>query len=264
MKKKRKGAVPAVATRPTVSLRDSQNKLRLRLRKQSFTEELSKLPDDTAALVQLLVQSRERAHSAIYEILTIWNKLRIHEKYWVGLGFPSEAAFLAHYGLPDGGTLATSTAMVQLFDQSTFILLGEHTLAYLTGSVEEYQSDPAQRKADYADLFRSYCRQNNTFSRSTFFAAVRAFVVERYEKPLATAAGLSHNDWLKQKPKRLGGAQLQIAGSAVLSLSGTDIEALRGLMHYVEKLENLVRSRIGETELPPKPAQLEFISKIQP
>ena len=247
-------------------LKDSQNRLRLRLRKQSYNEELSKLPNDVVSLVKLLVQSRDRANSAIYEILSIWNKLRTHQKYWTGLGFASEAAFLGHYGLPDGGTLARWTMMVQLFDQSTFILLGEHSLVYLMGSIEEYQDDLEQRKKDYADLFRSYCRQNTTFSRPTFFAAIREFVVENYEEPLAAMAGLNHEEWLKQKPKRLGAMQ-QIAGPAsrdqVLTLSEVDVEALRKLIHYVQTLEDLVRSRIGETELPPKPAEPEFISKIQ-
>ena len=276
MKKKRRRVGHDLTTRPTMPLKDSQNRLRLRLRKQSYKEELSKLPDDVVSLVRLLVQSRDRANSAIYEILTIWNKLRTHEKYWVELGFPSEASFLAHYGLPDGGTLATWTVMVQLFDQSTFILLGEHALVYLMGSIEEYQGDPERRKKDYADLFHAYCRQNHTFGRQTFFAAVRAFVVERYENPLAAAAGLSHGEWLKQKSKRLGGVRLQIAGPAphgsanveptqpVLSLSEADVEALKNWIHYFQTLEDLVRSKIGEVELPPKPAQPEFISKIQP
>jgi hypothetical protein len=267
--KKVRKVSPAVAIRPTMPLKDSQNKSRLRLRQQNYKEELSKLPDDVVSLTKLLVQSRDRANSAIYEILTIWNKLRTHDKYWVELGFPSEASFLAYYGLPDGGTLATWTVMVQLFDQSTFILLGEHALVYLMGSIEEYQGDSEQRKKDYADLFRSYCRQHSTFSRPAFFAAVRAFVVKRYEEPLAEAAGLSHGEWLKQKPKRPGAAQLQIAGpvaseSLVLSLSGTDIEALRSLIDYIERLEELVRSKIGEAEMPPKPVRPDFISKIQP
>lgn len=277
MKNKVKVAVsPAIAKRPTMPLKDSQSKLRLRLRKQSYTDELSRLPDDVGSLTKLLIQSRERANSAIYEILIIWNKLRTHEKYWAELGFPSEASFLAHYALPDGGTLATWTVMVQLFDQSTFILLGEHALLYLMGSIEEYQRNPEQRKRDYADLFHSYCRQQHIFSRQTFFAAVRGFVAERYEKSLAKAVGLSHGEWLSQKSKRLVGAQPQIAGPVsnepvnpefaqpVLFLSGTDVEALRSLIYYVERLEELVRSKIGESELPPKPAQPGFLSKIQP
>jgi hypothetical protein len=259
----------AIATRPAMPLKDSKNRLRLQLRQHNYKEELSKLPGDVPTLTKLLIQSRDRANNAIYEILTIWNKLRTHEKYWVELGFPSEASFLAHYGLPDGGTLATWTVMVQLFDQSTFILLGEHALVYLMSSIEEYQHSPEQRKIDYTDLFRSYCSQHSTYSRPTFFAAVRAFIVERYEKPLATAAGISHGEWLKQKSKRLGLAQLKIAGSAAndslsLSLSRTDVEALMSLIHYFERLEDLVRSKIGEAELPPKPARPDFISRIHP
>jgi hypothetical protein len=268
--------VKANATRPSISLRDSKERLRLMLRKKSYKEELSKLPDNVVNLVNLLLQSRDRVNSATYEIIAIWNKLRTHEKYWVELSFPSEASFLAHYCLPDGGTLAMWTAMVQLFDQSTFILLGEHPLVYLMGSVEEYQGDPEQRKKDYADLFHSYCRQHRTFSRQTFFAAVREFVVERYEKPLASAAGLGHDAWLKQKSKKLGRPPLQIAGSVsydstnaalvqpILSLSVTDLEALRSLFLYFKKLENLARSKIDEAELPQKPMEPDFLRKILP
>ena len=232
------------------------------MRRQNFKEELSTLPNDLVSLVRLLIQSRDRANGAVYEILTIWNKLRTHEKYWVELRFPSEASFLAHYGLPDGSTLAAWTAMVQLFDRSTFVLLGEHALVYLMGSIGEYQDNLEQRKRDYAYLFQTYSRQHSNYSRPTFFAAVRAFVVERYEKPLAAAAGISHDEWLKQRPKRLGNGSLQIA-DPVLFLSEQDIKALKSLVHYLQTLEDLVRSRIGETELPPKPAQPDFFSKIQ-
>ncbi len=261
--------------RPQLSLR-SKNKLRLNLRKMDFHKELdSQLPSDITELVELLLQSRSRVNGATYEIVSVWNKLRKYDRYWVNLRFHSEAHFLAHYCLPDGSTLATWTGIVELFDRDTFILLGEEVLVYMMKYVSQYQSSSEERKKDYQTIFTSYCRRHDEFSRVEFFKEVRNFAAKKYEEALAANAGLTHGEWLKKRseskvitphfgtanptedfftdlPRNLKMRELRLLLNQNRSL-------LQDLATYAKKLEELVIGLVGEEKLPEKPEALRSL-----
>lgn len=125
---------------------DTGEKIKLRLRKMSFAREVSSLPGDILELHKLLIKYRSNRNSDIYMIVSVWNKLRVYDKFWISLNFTSEEEYLAYYGLPEGLTLASWTIMVNLFDRATFVLLGDQVLNYMIRAIGQYQSDTDERK----------------------------------------------------------------------------------------------------------------------
>jgi hypothetical protein len=283
-------SVGVVATqgmrRPSILLKDGKkNKIRLRLRKMSFERELNELPTDLKALVELLIQSRSRANGTVYETVTIWNKVRRYEKYWTLFipSFNSEAHFLSNYLLPDGATLGRWTVMVELFDKTTFILLGEEVLLRMMEMVGQYQSGTDERKRDYEIIFGRYCREHDAFDRVAFNAIVRNYVIERYEKQLAKAAGVSHQIYLKEIAKQsrdksahrstVKASEKQVVPPTVqrdfnwkqdeCSYCSTKTEIIQSFIAYTRKLEDIIRKDSGDERLPLKPENLQSLNMLQ-
>jgi hypothetical protein len=230
-------------SRPVISLRSPRNKVRLHLRKIDFKKELEKLPSDTRALIELLIQSRSKVNGGIYETVTIWNKLRSYDKYWINFQFKSETQFLAYYCLPDGATLAHWTILVELFDHDTFVLLGDEVLLYMMRWVGQHQTDVEQRKRDYQAIFERYCRINETFNRAAFYEVVRNYTTERYGKSK-----------LVSKTSRT-----ILSPSKSRSLLQTQV--IKDFLDYTRELEKLLAVN-HEIVLPEKPESIRALESI--
>ncbi|GEM_PF-6670006 len=267
--------------RPLIPLNDGKGKIRLKLRKTSLQKELDELPSDSKSLIELLIQSRARVNGGIYEVVTIWNKLRRQDQYWRPFGFHSEPQFLAHFGLPDGSMLATWTIMVEIFDRATFILLGDATLLFLTKWVSQYQADLAEKKRDFEAIFDRYCRERNDFDRSAFYQIVQTYVEDRYEKPLAKSAGMTHEKWLQNRRKpRIGGSKKPshteglcepLSSNQELMLHSHDkycgqcarkATLIKLFVDYTNQLEYIIRERLSEGSLPERNKNLTLLVKM--
>lgn len=265
--------------RPLIPLKDTKGQVKLRLRRADLQKELDKLPSDTKSLVELLIQSRDRVNYGIYETVTIWNKLRLTENYWRTFNFNSEPMFLAHYGLPDGTLLATWTVLVELFDRATFIMLGDATLLFMMRWVSQYQSDFEKRREDFQAIFERYCRERNDFDRNTFYSVVQMYVAEKYEKPLARTAGLSHEKWLQTKgrmgkkgPKkpRAAGPDRESIELELVTPHGNQCRhctvratIIRQFLSYTQQLEYIIREKLSSDVLPSKDRHIARLQKLQ-
>ncbi len=272
--------------RPPIPLKDGKNKIRLQLRKMSFQRELDGLPSQLKALVELLIQSRSRGNGSIYERVIIWNRLRsLNPRYWAEFTEPfrSEADFLTAYSLEDGAKLGRWSAMVELFDQSTFILLGEEILNYMMSAVSQWQTNPDDKKRDYATIFQRYCRSNDAFDRLSFYGVVREYVFERYEKPLAKDRGMSRKEWLRDQAKKKTGKKshlevIKAAKGQTLAprlqrdfawkqdechYCGVKTNIIRDFQRYVQALETFAKNHAGDDPLPEKPESLKSLESVQ-
>jgi hypothetical protein len=249
----------------------------------AFQKELEELPSDMKALIELLIQSRSRINGGIYETVTIWNRLRNYDNYWLNFRFDSEAQFLAHYCLPDGTTLAQWTVMAQLFDRATFVLLGDEVLLYMMRWVGQYQAGADERKKDYEIIFDRYCRAQDDFNKLAFYDVVRKYVIERYEKPLAKQAGMSHVEWLKHRAKQARGkifrpqvvdaSRAQFRSPKVqrdfawkqdeCPYCSTKTQIIQNFIAYTRQLEQLVAKSQSEVALPKKPDNLRSLENLQ-
>jgi hypothetical protein len=255
--------------RPIIPLKDKGNKIRLRLRRTSLERELDELPSDLKSLVELLIQSRARVNSGIYETVAIWNKLRNYEKYWQQFQFNSEAQFLAHFCLPDGSLLASWTVMIQLFDRATFVLLGDEVLLYMMRWVSQYQTGADERRKDYEIIFDRYCKRYDSFNKLAFYDVVRRYFAERYEKQLAKEAGVSHEKWLKQRAKKAhrnknktdSQKDIILVGDKCASCS-TKETIINHLLKYAYELEHIIKERLNEEVLPKKDECLSSLQSI--
>ena len=168
---------------------DTGEKVKLRLRRMSFAREISALPSDILEIHKILVEGRRSKNESIYVIVSAWNKLSIYEEYWKSFNFTSEIEYLTYYGLPDGSTLAGWTVMVNLFDKSTFVLLGEQVIAFMMRLVGHFEKNPDKRKQAYQSIFDNYCSLYDNFDKNSFFEILRKFIRKNYEEPLAEQAG---------------------------------------------------------------------------
>ncbi|HLD63810.1 MAG: hypothetical protein A3C11_01185 [Candidatus Sungbacteria bacterium RIFCSPHIGHO2_02_FULL_49_12] len=171
---------------PVIALEDEDGKkLRLQLRMMSFRQELSSLPQDAAELHKMLITARGKKNETIYQMVLIWNKLASkHKNYWTAMHFASEPEYLAYYGLPDGNTLAQWTVMVNLFNRTTFVLLGDEALSFMMHAVGEFQTNAEMRKKDYGEIFDHYCREHESFDKTAFYDVVWKFVQNRYKEQI--------------------------------------------------------------------------------
>ena len=193
--------------KPPISLVDpaTGDKIRFQLRQMSFARELRDLPSDMLELNRGIVADMQASKARVYDAVMKWNKLRVHEKYWKSFEFSAEAEYLAYYNLPDGNTLGGWTLMVNLFDRTTFVFLGDEVLSYMMRTVGEYESDTDQRKKAYQAIFDGYCDAHDSFDRPRFYETIRAYVAEKYEKPQARVEGVSIEKWRKQRSANLHG-----------------------------------------------------------
>jgi hypothetical protein len=271
--------------RPLILLKDGKNNIRLRLRKVSFLRELEELPSNQKALVELLVQSQARINGGIYETVVIWSKLNQYDKYWTNFEprFSTEAQFLAHYNLPDGAMLHHWKVMVEVFDKATFILLGENAMMYMMRQIDQYQDNVDEKKRDYAAILATYSRTHDNFDRLAFFDGVRRYVIEKYEKPQAKAAGVQHKVWLQQKAKQANGKATRVKvvdapkGQTVQPRVQSDFawkqdechycsvktDIIRDFIRYTQQLEAFAKAHAGEDQLPEKPESLKSLENLQ-
>lgn len=267
---------------PLILLKNGKGKIKLRLRRMNFQRELNELPSDLKQLVGLMIQSRARINGGIYETVTIWNKLRNYKEYWVQMQCSSEAQFLAKYSLPDGASLAHWTVMVNLFEKETFILLGEEVLLGMMRSIGEYQNDSDKRKGDYQMIFDRYCREYDNFDQIQFRKAIRSHIIERYEKPAAKKSGTSHENWLKKKV-RVGKKTTHFSTTVEAPVlqeqtprvqhdyewkqdacihCGAKIQTIKDLLAHLRTLERFIAEKIGESEVPERPTNLDALEDI--
>lgn len=171
-------------SRPGIALKSgSGKKIQLQLRTMTFWKELAPLPEEIARLHEMLIAARGRRNESIYQMVLVWNKLASkHKNYWTAMHFASEPEYLAHYGLPDGTTLAQWTVMATLFDKDTFVLLGDEVLSFMMLAVGEFQTNAEIRKKDYGEIFNHYCREYESFYKAAFYDMVWKFVQNRYEQ----------------------------------------------------------------------------------
>jgi hypothetical protein len=258
---------------------DTGKKVKLKLRHMSFARELDSLPSELLKIHQLLIESRASLNQNTYLMVAAWNKLRIYDHYWTSFKFGSEDEYLAYYGLADGTTLAGWTIMVSLFDRSTFVLLGDEVLSFMMRSVGEYQPDTDERKKDYQKIFDLYCAMRDSFDKSTFYRTVRDYVLQKYEKALASEAGLPVEKWQQQRSIQSKGSRKrrQVVAAAskqtfgphlasdfvwqseVCSYCVAKAEAIKLFQEYVGELEKIVSTKLGRRYLPKKPEKIKSI-----
>ncbi len=118
----------------------------LGVRKTTLRSELVSLPNDLTELLTLMNDARLKHNSNQYKLVLIWIKLSHYDRYWTSFGYGSEVTFLAAFGLSDGHTLALWRNLVELFDETTFCVVGPEALATLQRRVGEKVEDANERK----------------------------------------------------------------------------------------------------------------------
>ncbi len=202
----------------------------------------------------------------------VWNKIRAYDKYWEVFRFNSEDEYLIYYDLPDGMTLAGWTIMVTLFDKQTFMLLGDEVLSFMMRAVGEYVGPGDERRNAYQAIFDRYCSAHDAFDKASFYDLIRRYIVEMYEKPLAREEGIPHETWQKKKKEDLVGTRKRRTivevkrgrnGSRIKDFNWQPISCphcaakesvIAAYAAYVEELENVILTHLGEESLPEKPA----------
>ncbi len=257
---------------------DSGRKIRLQLRKMAFSKELRDLPSDMLKVHELLIEQRSNRNANTYAMVAAWNKLRVHDHYWTTFHFTSESEYLAYYGLPDGSTLAAWTVMVNLFDKSTFVLLGDEVLSYMVRIIGEHQDNTEERKKDYQAIFDLYCNRHETFDKTAFYDTIRCYFMQKYEEPRAKAEAVSLEEWRRRRSARTRGTALRrhVVDVGVRSPSSKTgegarveqdfvwkremcasckekLEIIEAWQHYAEELETVIRKHLGRQKLPKKP-----------
>ena len=264
---------------PPIALVDPESgeKVKLHLRTMTFQREVSLLPKDLLELHNLFVTRRTGRNEDVYMLVMTWNKLRAYARFWTSFKFQSEAEYLAYYDLPDGTTLGSLTVMVELFDKPTFTLLGETVLNFMIRLVGEYQDDTDVRKKDYQSIFDRYCKFNENFDKTTFYGAVRHYVTEKYEKPKAEEAGVTREQWVRQKKAFLFGTsrqrvthpapEKQTFGPRVerdfewqkreCSACVSKITIIKDALRHIKKLEEVIQKQLGKDGVPKRPLILQ-------
>lgn len=264
---------------PQIALVDPESgeKVKLRLRTMTFRKEVSLLPKDLLELHNLLIIRRTGRNEDVYMLVMMWNKLRVYNRFWTSFKFQSEAEYLAYYDLPDGTTLGSLTVMVELFDKPTFTLLGETVLNFMIRLVGEYQENTDTRKEDYQAIFDRYCKVNENFDKTTFYAVARHYVAEIYEKPKAEKAGITREQWVRQKESfRSGTSRQRVTRPAPEKQTFgpkltrdfewqqkecpacvSKIAIIKDALRHIEMLEELIQKQIGKDKIPKRPPILQ-------
>jgi hypothetical protein len=271
----------ALYNKPPIPLVDVKTggKIKLQLRRMTFERELFSLPSDMLKLQEMMVEYRGAQNENRYMLVMVYSKLKVHDRFWTSFKFHSEAEYLAYYDLPDGSTLAGWLVMVQLFDKETYTLPGDQILSFMIHYIGKYQSDTDQRKKDYQAVFDRYCKVNESFDKTTFYAAVRSYVEEVYVKPAAESNGISQQEWRRKKEVLTPGkrnrrfttqASKQKFGPTVekdfgwteekCSACVSKITVIKDSVRYITKLESLIAEKLGKEALPDRPLSLKDLT----
>jgi len=267
---------------PPIPMVDAETgkKIRLSLRKMSFAREIADLPSDLLQLHEMFIQQRAIRNENIYVSVATWNKLCVYDRFWTSFRFHSEEEYLAYYGLPDGTTLAGWTVMVNLFDKATFALLGDQVLSFMIRAVGQYQDDVDQRKKDYQAIFDRYCDHNVSFDKQAFFAVVRRYVTESYEVPAAKEAGLTTEQWQRQRTAvsvtqpgktaertvRVIHAQQHFGPKLTHDFDWKEkscpscvskVTIIKAFQKHLRHCEDIIRKKIGEKAVPARPDEIK-------
>ncbi len=256
---------------------DTGEKIKLRLRRMSFAREIASLPSDLLKLHEMMARYHSSQNENRYMVVSVWNKMRVFQRFWESFKFSTEAGYLAYYDLPDGATLAGWTIMVNLFDKATFMLLGDQVLSFMIHLVGRYQNDTDKRKKDYQAIFDRYCKINDSFDKTTFYRAVREHVEETYEKKEAEDNGMSQAEWRRKKETFRPGTRKRRFTKETLRQQKHDphiekdfdwkeeqcsscvskIKIIKEALRYIGKLEQLITEKVGPEAVPERPLALQ-------
>lgn len=253
-------------------------KLKLQLRHMSFSREIAALPSDLLQLHKILMKHRSNRNVDLYMIVSVWNKMRVYERFWESFKFSSEAEFFAYYDLPDGATLGRWTVLVELFDKTTFVLLGETVLLFMTELITKYQEDTDIRKKDYDAIFENYCKDHDSFDRTSFYRVVRHYVEEKYAKLFQQKApeNASDNKTIAKDAQKVGTrwvrkikpvSSTQAYGPRLskdfawqeqkCSTCVSHVQRQEDMLKHIRKLESLIERRLGAKAVPERPVSLK-------
>lgn len=260
-------------------------KIKLQLRRMSFDREIANaFPVEMLAVHQILIEERGRRNASIYMMVSAWNKLKVHERYWESFKFNNEPDYLTYYGLPDGMTLAGWTIMVRLFDKATFVLLGDEVLSFLMRLVGTHQSDTDERKHDYQAIFDRYCKHHDYFDKDDFYTIIRQYIKEKYQpvtvqiqrdgknrnKPVIHAKPAETHDTRTTKTRIIQPIVKEQKFGPTLEhdfawkehrcpVCVEKIIIIADQKKYIERLEAIIRAKVGEAALPPRPKSIRDI-----
>ncbi|MBI3305473.1 hypothetical protein HYZ80_04085 [Candidatus Parcubacteria bacterium] len=264
--------------RPPVPLADPETgkKIKLQLRVMSFHVELDKLPASMLEVHKIFTSSRTNKNAETYKMVSAWQKLSRHERYWTTFQFQTEAEYLVYYDLPDGATLGRWYVLVSLFDRATFVLLGPDVLYFMTQVVMEYQSDTDTRKNDYQAIFDQYCRVHDSFDKAAFYKVMRGYVEEKYPKRQAGTAGEGRENGRGRDVLRPGRQKERVVTHAPKGQKvGPTIEfdfawkerrcpscaakitVIKAFQEHALLLEGIIRKKLGSKHVPQRPAVLK-------
>lgn len=257
---------------PPIQLVDENgNKIKLRLRRMTFEREIDHLPADLMELHNLLATQRANQNENKYMMVAAWCKFKRYHQYWKSFHFQSEQEYLAYYDLPEGTTLGQWEVMVNLFDKTTFNLLGDVVLSWMIRLVAYYQSDTDERKKDYQAIFDQYCRIHEAFDKTTFFRTARNYVADKYEKygvdgkkqpkkvePLKPGTKKRRITRKAPKDQQYGPRierdfdwRVEQCGSCTIK-----VRIIEDFIIYVEELKEVIRKQLGEKAIPGAPPNI--------
>lgn len=258
-----------------------KEKVSLNLRKLRFETEVkqSGYPADMAAAINAGIQLRADTIENGYKTVLWYIHIKQFGSFWQDFGCKSIDEWLAKFDMPTGSTLASREVMVRLFDRETYLLVGDDVLGDMMFLVSRFQTDPEKKKADYQNIFDTYCKTNDSFDKTEFRKIVNWYVNTNYA---SKTIGVEP-DRVKDRPptQRLKGWQESKVARPVLKLpieqsdrqEAQDLPPLpespldfvieqrlcagcRARDAYIAQLQRLITTELGSERVPERPRNI--------